>query len=163
MSIVRTTVLVLAISALALVQAAPEAGINFINMFIRLEDERAYGLHKLNATERSRLNEVFGRIVAEKEDHLRNSALAYLRREGWDAFEVTGSEQLTLDQNAGPKTYLSARWRDARLTLEPVSRSTLMPGHYLGRIDSTFCRILDPEGRPVEFLIRRTGLPGTGN
>ncbi len=163
MSIIRSTVLILAISALALVQAAPQTGINFINMFIRLEDERVYGLHKLNATERSRLNEVFGRIVAEKEDHLRNSALAYLRREGWDAFEVTGSEELTLDPNAGPRTYLSVRWRDARLTLEPVSRSTLMPGHYLGRADSTFCRILDPEGRPVEFFIRRTGLPGTDN
>ncbi len=157
----RIALALLALTLLGVVRAESDSGINFINMFIRLDDQRAYGLHKLNTAERARLNEVFGRIVAEKNDHLRNSALAYLKEQGWDALEVTGTDKLALDGE--PRTYLTARWRDARLVLEPVDVSTLMPGTYLGRVDSTVCRILSPQGKPVEFFIRRTGLPGTGN
>jgi hypothetical protein len=153
---------IIALTLLAAVRAAPETGINYINMFIRLDDQRAYGLQKLNAAERAKLNEVFGRIVAEREDNLRNSALAYLREQGWDAVELAGTEELTLDEAAGPKTFLSARWRGAGLVLEPIDVSTLMPGSYLGRVDSAVCRVLSPQGKPVEYFIRRTGLPGTG-
>lgn len=157
----RIALALLSLALLGVVRAESDPGINFINMFIRLDDQRAYGLHKLNTAERGRLNEVFGRIVAERNDNLRNSALAYLKEAGWAAIELTGTEQLTLDPAVGEKTYVAARWLDARLTLEPLTVSTLMPGNYLGRVDSTVCRILDPQGKPVEFLIRRTGLPGT--
>lgn len=158
----RVALGIIVLTLLAVVRAAPETGINYINMFIRLDEQNTYGLHKLNKVERAKLNEVFGRIVAEREDNLRNSALAYLHEQGWDAVEIAGAQELTLEQAAGPKSYLAARWRGADLVLEPVDVSTLMPGSYLGRVDSAVCRVLSPQGKPVEYFIRRTGLPGTG-
>ncbi len=134
-------------------EPSPES-INYINMYVRLDEEQACGLHKLNRAERSRLNQVFKGITERLDDNLRNSALAYLRQQGWQETEVTGTELLTLDQSRGPLTYTTAMQAGARLTLEPRNISTLMPGEYLGRVDSAECRILGPQGRVVEFWVR---------
>jgi hypothetical protein len=155
MSIARLAIFLLACPVLLSVQAASDARINYINMFIRVDDEPKYGLAKLSPAERDRLNdEVFGSIVRRLDDNLRNSALAYLRQGGWVELEVIGTETLALDQQLGTRRYVVGVRAGSRLTLEPKSVSTLLPGTYLSLTDSSSCTVLDPQGRPVEFWVR---------
>ncbi len=135
----------------------PSTTINYINMYIRLAEEQSCGLHKLTKAERSRLNEVFKAITERLDDNLRNSALAYLRQQGWQEMTITGAEQLTLDESRGPLTYTIATLAEARLALEPWHVATLMPGEYLGRVDSAECRIIGPQGNVVGFWVRKAG------
>jgi len=132
--------------------------INYINMYVRLAEEQSCGLHKLTRAERSRLNEVFKAVTERLDDNLRNSALAYLRRQGWQELAITGAEQLALDESRGPLTYTIATLAGARFVLEPRHVATLMPGEYLGRVDSSECRIIGPQGNVVEFWVRKAGL-----
>jgi hypothetical protein len=154
MQAARAVLLVLAL--LPAIQTAAEEHINYINMFIRLDEERSCGLQRLTSAERERLNEVFKGIVEEKQDNLRNCALAYLRNSGWDEVQVTGTEVAEVEAGLGPRRYVMAARGGTRYTLEPESYSTLMPGQYLGAIDSAGYKIIDPQGSVVEFWIRKT-------
>ena len=73
MTIRRAAALLLLLLLFPAVQHATEEHINYINMYIRLDDQNQYGLHKLTKTERGRLNEVFGTITERLNDNLRNS------------------------------------------------------------------------------------------
>jgi hypothetical protein len=152
--------LLVALALTSAVQTAADEPINYINMFIRFGDEPGMGLAKLTRAERGRLNNVFRSIVEDLNDNLRNSALAYLKNSGWRELEVTGTEEMELDTIQGRARYVTARGSGTKYVLEPKSLSTLMPGDYLGRTDSTECRLLSPQGSAVEFWIRSSGPDG---
>jgi hypothetical protein len=126
-----------------------EKSINYINMYVRLAEERGCGLHKLTPAERNRLNQIFQAITQRLDDNLRNSALAYLRNQGWHELTITALEKRTLDPARGELTYVIA----GDLVLEPMAISTLMPGTYLARLDSGQCRVIDAQGRAVAFRV----------
>ena len=144
---------------------APDPQVSYINMFIRHDEERSCGLQRLAPTERERLNEVFRAIAERLQDNLTNSALAYLRNRDWSEMEITGTRDTMIDSIQGIRRYVTAAGPasrssetgspKSRLLLEPKLRSTLMPGDYLGRIDSTQCEVISPQGDIVEFWIHR--------
>ncbi len=151
-----TTVLLVAAILVPVVQTVAQEHINYINMFIRLEDEARYGLQKLTSEERSRLNDVFGSIVAESEDHLRNSALAYLQNTGWVEVAMTGIETHTIDPDKGPRGYVTATHAGLKYVLEPVSgMATAQVGTYLGLVGQDELSVIDYEGKRVEYLVRK--------
>ena len=156
---VRSAALLLVLFALPAVPDAAEEGINYINMYIRLDYQNEYGLHKLTSAERTRLNGVFGEITERLNDNLRNGALAYLESEGWAELEITGTELRELDELQGEMRYVTASTAGADYTLEPASISTLMQGRYLARFDDDRCQVINSEGRIVEFTVRSTA-PG---
>ncbi len=155
----RYAALLLVLLVLPAVPDAAEQGINYINMYIRLDYQNEYGLHKLTSAERAKLNGVFGEITERLNDNLRNGALAYLESEGWSELQITGTEVLELDEFQGEMRYVTAAREDTRYTLEPESYSTLMQGRYLAKFDNDQCRVINPEGKVVEFTVRATA-PG---
>lgn len=127
--------------------------VNYINMYVRLDDQSSVGLDKLTAAERGRLNEVFKAITERLDDNLRNGALAYLRQQGWSELEVTGTT--SREGQPGATTLVTARRSGQDYLLEPDGVSILMPGTYLARVDSGRCSVIDPQGRTVEFVVRQ--------
>jgi hypothetical protein len=155
----RYAALLLVLFVLPAVPDAAEQGINYINMYIRLDYQNEYGLHKLTSAERAKLNRVFGEITERLNDNLRNGALAYLESQGWSELQITGTEVLELDEFQGEMRYVTAAGKDTRYTLEPAAHSTLMQGRYLAKFDDDQCRVINPEGKVVEFTVRTTA-PG---
>jgi hypothetical protein len=157
---VRSAALLLVLFALPAIPDAAEEEINYINMYIRLDYQNEYGLHKLTSAERAKLNQVFGEITERLNDNLRNGALAYLESEGWSELQITGTEVLELDEFQGEMTYVTASGNGTRYTLEPASISTLMQGRYLAKFDNDRCRVINTEGRVIEFTVRATAGAG---
>jgi hypothetical protein len=154
MTIRRAAALLFLLLLFPAVQHATEEHINYINMYVRLDDQNQYGLHKLTKAERGRLNEVFGSITERLNDNLRNSALAYMKEGGWSELEITGTEMRELDPTVGPERLVTAQRSGVTYSLEPLSVSTLMPGQYLARFDSSGCRVINSRGSVVDFRVR---------
>ena len=156
MSKALMTALLAAAVLVPVAQAVGQEHTNYINMFIRLEDEAQYGLGKLSSEERARLNDVFGSIVAKSEDHLRNSALAFLENTGWVEVEMAGIETHDVDPEQGPRPYVTATRAGLKYVLEPVSgMATAQVGSYLGTIGQDELSIIDYEGKLVEYFVRK--------
>ena len=157
---VRSAALLMLLFLLPAVPDAAEEGINYINMYIRLDYQNEYGLHKLTSAERAKLNGVFGEITERLNDNLRNGALAYLESEGWAELEITGTELRELDELQGEMRYVTASMAGTEYTLEPASISTLMQGRYLARFDDDRCRVINSEGKVIKFTVRATATGG---
>jgi hypothetical protein len=149
-----TKAVLIVIALIPTVQNATEGNINYISMFVRHDEERSCGLHRLNSAERARLNDVFKTIVERQQDNLRNSALAYLTNQNWSEVQILGTEEAVFDSTLGPRKYVKATRPGTRYLLEPESYSALMPGSYLGKTDSAHCTVLDTRGDAIEFLVR---------
>jgi hypothetical protein len=157
----RWCLLLLAVSFAVSLSVESDA-VNFTRMFIAGEDEGLYGLQKLTAPERAKLNELFGTIATRLSSNLPNSALAYLKDQGWIELELTGIEKVTLDKAEGEIQLMAARVAGTRYLLEPETFSGLGPGTYLASLSGTGCQVIDTYGKVTEFGVRQA-VPGQGN
>lgn len=116
--------------------------------------QRQCGLDKLAASERAALARLFSSVLQSSE--LGDSAVAYLKDEGWEEVKVLGTRRLKLDEFSDAAEYVIAEKGAWTYILEPKTLSTLQPGTYLGEMGFTSCEIIDTDGDTVGFWTKET-------
>ncbi len=122
---------------------------DFISLFIKPEKQKQCGIHKLSQEERNSLSNVFWAIF--EVNKIGNSAVEYLKSEGWEEVEVIGTRMVRLDEDAEPEEYLIVKEGSQTYFLEPRNFSSLRPGKYLGQMGLTSCEIINSNGSTVRF------------
>lgn len=135
------------ISAIALAQVNPTK--DLISNLLRPEQEKQCGLHKLSAAERASLTRVFSLLLSSS--RLGESAVEYLKNEGWDEVRVLGERRLRLDEDSEPEEYVIAEEGAWTYILEPKTFSSLSPGVYMGRMSFASCEIINTDGELIDF------------
>ena len=118
------------------------------------KQQRQSGLHKLTPAERNNLSnsimEFFRTIMKSKE--IGDSAVEFLKNDGWEEVKVVGTRRLKLDQWSDPEEYLIVEESVWTYTLE--SRTyffKLNPGKYLGKMGLSTSEIIDSDGDVIRF------------
>jgi len=112
------------------------------------KEQQELGLQKLSASERKALGDLFEIMLSSSS--LGDSAVEYLKEEGWEEVRVIGTRSLNLD-GWDDKEYVIVEEGAWTYILEPRSYSTLRPGRYLGDMGLTSCEIIDSDGDTVGF------------
>ena len=81
---------------------------DFFSILLTPEQQVQGGLHKLSQTERNTLSnslmEIFNFILRSKK--LGESAVEYLKNEGWEEVKVLGTQELKIDEWSDSEEYL---------------------------------------------------------
>jgi hypothetical protein len=125
-----------------------------IKKIIPEEQQRSCGLHKLNDSEIANLDELFMTILSM--NNLGDSAIEYLKNEGWSEVKVLGMRRIQLNEDSYPQDYLIAEKGSLTYLLEPRSYSRLSAGKYLGKMGYISCEIIDKNGTVVRFRTAET-------
>jgi hypothetical protein len=136
-----------AVSAIALAQSnAPQ---DILSILLKTEQQKQCGLHKLSQAERNSLGSIFSLIL--RSQSLGDSAVKYLKNEGWEEVKVLGTRRLKVDEWSDAKEYLIVAKGVWTYILESKTFSSLRPGTYLGKMGLTSCEIIDSDGDTVRF------------
>lgn len=101
------------------------------------------------------LMEIFNFILRSKE--MGNSAVKYLKNDGWEEVEVLGTRELKIDEWSDSEEYLIVEEGIWTYILEPRTYFfRLDPGTYLGKMNLTSCEIIDSDGDTIEFWTKDT-------
>lgn len=125
---------------------------DLLSVLLKPQQQKQCGLQKLSQRERQSLNQVLLEILnlTRQSRELGDSAVEYLKNEGWEEVEVLDTSNLNFDDNvfaeAGVWTYI----------LEPMTFSSLRPGTYLGEMGFVSCEIIDSDGDVVRFWTKDT-------
>lgn len=127
---------------------------DFFDIMWTSKQQIEFGLHKLSKSERSLLSksmtDLFTFMVKSKE--LGDSAVEYLKEEGWEEVVVVGKKRLKLDRWSEPEEYLIVEESYWTYVLEPRTYYyQLNPGKYLGKMSYSSCEIIDSDGDIIEF------------
>ena len=136
------------------VLAQGKASKDLISILLKPQQQRQCGLHKLSASERASLESVFKLLL--RSSQLGDSAVEYLKNEGWEEVKVLGERTMKLDDDSEPEEYVIAEKGAWTYILEPKSFSSLSPGTYLGQMSFTSCEIIDSDGDTVDFWTEDT-------
>ena len=132
---------------------------DFFSVLLTPQQQLQGGLHKLSQKERSTLSnslmEIFNFIFRSKE--LGESAVEYLKNDGWEEVKVLGTHELKIDEWSDPEEYLIVEEGVWTYILEPRTFFFgLDPGTYLGKMGVTSCEIIDSDGDTIEFWTKDT-------
>jgi|GEM_PF-6738735 len=128
-----------------LVQSNP---VDLFSIFLKPEQQEHCGLYKLSQAERNSLAKI---CLALCSSSLGDSAVEYLKNEGWEEVKVLGTRRLKLHEWSVVEEYLIAEKGAWTYILEPRSSSSLRPGKYLGKMGSSSCEIINSNGDAVRF------------
>ena len=127
---------------------------DLFSILLTPEQQIQSGLHKLSQRERSSLAnslmEMFNSIFRSKQ--MGDSAVEYLKNEGWEEVKVLGTRELKIDKWSDSEEYLIVEEGIWTYILE--SRTfffQLDPGTYLGKMGLTSSEIIDSDGDSIEF------------
>lgn len=112
------------------------------------------GLHKLDEEEYQNLENAIDALL--RSSALGDSAVEYLKREGWEMVEVEGTERMQLEGDVSSEEYTFVKKGFATYILKPKSYSPLLPGKYLGKMGYLSCDIIGRNGTPVGFWTKKT-------
>lgn len=144
--IVILTCIIAGIFAIAFAQTYSQT--DFLSLFLKPDMQRQCGIHKLSQEEKSSLANVFRTLF--EVNRFGDSAVEYLKNEGWEEVEVIGTRRVKLDEDSNPEEYLIVKEGNRTYFLEPRT-SSLRPGKYLGQMGSSSCEIIDSNGSAVRF------------
>ena len=132
---------------------------DFFSILLTPEQQAQSGLHKLSQKERSSLSnllmEMFNVFLHSKK--MGDSALEYLKNDGWKEVKVLGTHELKIDEWSDTQEYLIVEEGIWTYILEPRTLFfSLAPGKYLGKMGLTSCEIIDSDGDTIEFWTKDT-------
>ena len=112
------------------------------------------GLHKLTPAERNLLSnsmmDFFNTIMKSKK--IGDSAVEFLKSDGWEEVKVVGTRKLKLDKWSNPEEYLIVEKSVWTYILESRTYSfKLNQGKYLGKMGLTSSEIIDSDGDIIKF------------
>jgi len=146
--------LVFFISLCGIVLAKGKASKDIISILLKPQQQRQCGIHKLSASERASLEKVF--LLLLRSNRLGNSAVEYLKNEGWEEVKVLGTRTMKLDDDSEPEEYVIVEKGAWTYILEPQTYSSLSPGTHLGKMGFTSCEIIDSDGDTIDFWTAET-------
>ncbi len=112
------------------------------------------GLHKLTASERTSLARAFSDVM--RPNSLGDSALEYLKHEGWEEVEVLGTRKLKTNRPFTSKEYVMVEKGTRSYILDPKTFCSLSPGTHLGKMGFTSCEIINCDGQVARFWTEDT-------
>lgn len=115
---------------------------DFLSRVLSPEQFQKFGLHKLSQEERISLGDFFSFLVGSSS--LGNSAVEYLKNEGWEEIRILGTRRLTLDDWSGERSYLIVEVRSRTYICR--LDSSFSPGKYLGQKSGSSIDIIDRDG-----------------
>jgi hypothetical protein len=127
---------------------------SLLQTLLSTAQQQSIGLNKLSATEQRNLEGVFASILSSSA--LGDSAVEYLKSEGWDEVKVLGTKELKLDGDSDAEEYTIAQKGAFTYILEPKTFSSLTPGRYLGKMGFVSCEIINRSGSTVRFWTKET-------
>ncbi|MBN1274527.1 MAG: hypothetical protein JXB26_19880 [Candidatus Aminicenantes bacterium] len=148
------TGLIATVALCGIVWAQGRVSKDLISILLTPQQQRQCGVHKLSASERASLAGVFHLLL--RSSRLGDSAVEYLKDEGWDEVKVLGKRTMRLDEDSDPEEYIIAEKGAWTYILEPKTFSSISPGTYLGKMGFTSCEIIDSDGDTVEFWTEDT-------
>ena len=146
--------LVASVTLCGVVLAQGKASKDLISILLKPQQQRQCGLHKLSASERASLESVFKLLL--RSSQLRDSAVEYLKNEGWEEVKVLGTRTMKLDDDSEPEEYVIVEKGAWTYILEPQTYSSLSPGTHLGKMGFTSCEIIDSDGETIDFWTAET-------
>jgi len=116
---------------------------DFFSRILSPEQFQLFGLNKLSQEERNALGKYFSFVVGS--NSLCDSAVEYLKNEGWEEIQVLGERRLTLDEWSGERRYLIVEigFRTYACRLG----SSYGPGKYLGQKSGSSIDIINRNGQ----------------
>jgi hypothetical protein len=117
--------------------------------FLNQTQQQQCGIHKLSVSERRTLGRWFS--VLFNSNKVADSALEYLKNEGWVEVNVLGVKTLKVDEWSVAEDFLIVQSGLWTYVLEPRSYNMLRRGKYLGKMGMTSCEIIDSSGAIVNF------------
>ena len=127
---------------------------DLFSILLTPQQQRQCGLQKLSASERASLAGIFSLVLGSS--RLGESAVEYLKNEGWEEVKVLGERTMRIDEDSDPEEYVIAEKGAWTYILEPKTYSSLSPGTYLGKMGFTSCEIIDSDGDTVGFWTEDT-------
>lgn len=132
---------------------------DFFSILLTPEQQIQGGLYKLSQKQRSTLAnslmEIFNFIHRSKQ--LGDSAVEYLKNDGWEEVNVLGTRELKIDEWSDAEEYLIVEKGIWIYILEPRTYFfRLNSGIYLGKMNMTSCEIIDSDGDTIEFWTKDT-------
>lgn len=141
------------LSGSIIVFAQKKAPVDWLSITLKPQEKRKCGLHKLSQKEQSALNSAITKLIMliSNSHSLENSAIEYLKNDGWEEVEVRGTREIKSE------TYLIVEKGAFTYILEPRSYSyDLSPGKYLGKMGWTSSEIINADGDEVSFWTEST-------
>ena len=151
---VITVGLMVSVTLCGIVLAQGKASKDLISILLNPQQQRQCGLHKLSASERASLARIFNLLL--RSSQLSDSAVEYLKNEGWEEVKVLGERTMKIDEDSEPEEYVIAEKGAWTYILEPKTFSSLSSGTYLGQMSFTSCEIIDSDGSTVGFWTKDT-------
>jgi hypothetical protein len=127
---------------------------SLLDMILTPQQKQSCGLHKLNAEEQKRLEVVFAALLSGS--GLGDSAVEYLKSEGWDEVKVLGTKRLRLENGDDAEEYTIVEKGATTYILEPKTYASLSPGRYMGKMGYTSCEIIKRDGSTARFWTKDT-------
>jgi hypothetical protein len=115
---------------------------DLLSRLLSPEQFQKFGLHKLSQEERNSLGTYFSFLV--ELTSLGDSAIEYLKNEGWEEIRVLGERRLALDEWSGERRYLIVEVRSRTFICR--LGSSYSPGKYLGQKSGSTIDIIDRNG-----------------
>lgn len=112
------------------------------------------GLHRLSSSELEALSELFSSALQSIQ--LGDSAISYLKNEGWEEVTVLGTKRMKFDEFSIEDDFVIAETRVWTYILEPRGSSNLRPGKYLGKMGYSSCEVIDSDGDTLRFRTAKT-------
>ena len=131
----------LIITTIALTQF--DSSQDFLSRVLSPEQFQKFGLHKLSQEERNSLGNYCSFLFGL--NSLGDSAVEYLKNEGWEEIRVLGERRLTIDEWSGERRYLIVEigFRTYACRLG----SSYGPGKYLGQKSGSSIDIINRNGQ----------------
>lgn len=141
------------ISAVAVAFAQTKQN-DLLSMLLTEDRQRECGVHKLTQSERTSLSTIFGIVM--RSNRLGDSAVEYLKSEGWKEVNVIGTRRLKLNDFSLEEEYVIAKSGFQTYILRPKLFSRLTSGKYLGKKSFYSWEIIGSQGTVHRFSIEDT-------
>lgn len=140
--------------AIALVGVAYAQQRTLLEIILTPQQKQSCGIQKLNASEQKSLEAVFAKVISG--NSLGDSAVEYLKSEGWNEVQVLGTKRLRLEDDDDAQEYTIVEKGSTTYILEPKTYADLSPGRYLGKMGYTSCEIIKRSGSTARFWTKDT-------